>query len=410
MMRLRLLLCVLLPLAAAVSSHAQWQKTSGPDSVSSLAYGQVILADVGGTPALFTGTTHGVFRSLDAGMNWSLVSQGLTTLDVRALVIIRDTLFAGTHGGGVFHSADGGGTWVAANVGLTTLNVHTLLVHGLDLYAGADGGNIFWSTDKGATWSSIGIGVTDLAVKGLAFYGVSLFAGTEGEGVFQSANNGSTWSAVTNGLTSLSIHALLSDGTSIYAGTDSGVHKLPPHAGSWNSGNIGGDTKLKVQAMASTITAADIPVFLFAGTQDSGVFVSDHGTDWNAVNAGLTDLNIRALGIQSNQFVFAATNQGVWRRSLSEMTTSIFGSPLRTQTNFRVDPSGLVGFHLMSPVRVTITAFAPSGRKITTLLSEGFSVGSYTRRINTAGLPEGLYVFRMQAGGYTTSRKVLLAR
>jgi ligand-binding sensor domain-containing protein len=398
-------------LCACISlSHAQWVKTSGPDSVRTFTHGRVKLAEGGDALALFAGTTQGIFRSLDDGVNWVPMNGGLTSPLVRALAIFRDTLFAGTQGGGIYRSANGGVDWVTVNTGLTNLNVRTLLVHGIDFYAGTDSGKVFRSMDKGTTWSLIGTGMTDAAVNGLAFYHVSLFAGTEGGGVFRSANNGASWSAVNSGLTSLTVHCLRSDGTAIHAGTDSGVFKLPPHSENWSLGNLGDGAKPKVQAMTSTVVLNDLPVFLFAGTRDSGVFVSDHGIDWASINTGLTDLNVRAVGVQTYEFVFAATDQGVWRRPLSEVTTSIRGKPIVAPGDFRINLSGSVTFSLTSPTRVTLTAHTLSGRRVAVLLEREFSAGTHTHLVNAEGVPKGLYVYRLEAGAVVKTRKVVLAR
>ncbi len=47
----------------------------------------------------------------------------------------------------------------------------------------------------------------------------------------------------------------------------------------------------------------------FAGTEGGGIFRSDNdGASWQAINTGLTDLNVTAFAIQSNGYIFAGTN------------------------------------------------------------------------------------------------------
>lgn len=60
-----------------------------------------------GAENLFAGATSpshgsGVYLSTNTGRNWTAVNLGLTILDVRALVVHGTNLFAGTRGGGVF--------------------------------------------------------------------------------------------------------------------------------------------------------------------------------------------------------------------------------------------------------------------------------------------------------------------
>ncbi len=51
---------------------------------------------------------------MDGGNTWKVRHQGLTTLNVRTIVIPpRDsqTLYAGTNGSGLYRSANGGASW-----------------------------------------------------------------------------------------------------------------------------------------------------------------------------------------------------------------------------------------------------------------------------------------------------------
>lgn len=64
---------------------------------------------------VFASSTWGVFKSIDSGISWSAVNNGLADLYVEALAISPDykndsTVFAGTHIG-IFKSIDGGTSW-----------------------------------------------------------------------------------------------------------------------------------------------------------------------------------------------------------------------------------------------------------------------------------------------------------
>jgi len=56
------------------------------------------------------------FSRAGNGGSWSAINTGLTSLDVRALVVDpAGALYAGTNGGGVFKSSNGGTSWSAIN-------------------------------------------------------------------------------------------------------------------------------------------------------------------------------------------------------------------------------------------------------------------------------------------------------
>ena len=60
---------------------------------------------------------------------------------------------------------------------------------------------------------------------------------------------------------------------------------------------------------------------IIAGSDSLGVFLfSDDGDSLGSRNDGLTNLNIHTLTIDNNDYVYAGTDNGIWRRPLSEIT------------------------------------------------------------------------------------------
>ena len=100
---------------------------------------------------LYVGTSNGVFRSNNRGVNWSAV--GLTNREVRSLVVAPDSadhVYAGTRNDGVFETLDGGGSWRDITTGALTSaqSVYSLIIdvancHGL--LAGTSAGVYFLS-------------------------------------------------------------------------------------------------------------------------------------------------------------------------------------------------------------------------------------------------------------------------
>jgi hypothetical protein len=50
------------------------------------------------------------------------------------------------------------------------------------------------------------------------------------------------------------------------------------------------------------------------------------------------------------------------------------------------------------------------GRELSTLVSEVKAPGTYTVEWDARGLPSGVYFYRMQAGQFTETRKLVLLR
>jgi hypothetical protein len=406
----RLLLAFAL-FVSAMPLRAQWVRTNGPDSVTVLGNNNVVVGDVY-TNVIYAGAVGDVHLSVnyqwEPPQNYHLGSNDTVVL---SMVIPTHNsaiyVFAGMSGSGIFrHGINYDFPWVAVNTGLTNLFIHALATFGSnnnDIYAGTEDG-LFLSTNLGGNWTIVGTGLAGQTVRAIAFNGSTLLVGTN-NGVFLSTNGGTNWTPANNGLTTIDVRALVISGTSIYAGTEGGgVFRSMDNASNWAVVNSG-LTNLNVRAL--TPYGQNV----FAGTY-GGVFLSTNsGASWQAVNTGLTNSPVRALTVTSSPvFLYAGTLDGTWRRPLSEMVTSIADRSTGTPPYFRLLPTGGLSFTLSTPARVTLTAYKLTGEKAAVLLDERLPAGLHERYIHASALPYGLYIYRLQAGEITETRKVLLAR
>ncbi len=227
---LRLLFVLLFVCWSSVAT-AQWLDLGSPGGGG--IYG---LCAVGDT-MVAASSSGGVYLSTDQGAHWLSRSSGLTTLNVRSVVVHGSILFAGTLGGGVFLSSDMGANW--GTPVLTGRFVQALLSFNEMVFAGTEAG-IFKSTDGGISWSPSSTGLTNLTITSLAASGSRIFAGTYGSGVFASADTGLHWQPISNGLNTPTILSLVAVGKLVYAGTmGGGVVALTDTTGRWTFETVG---------------------------------------------------------------------------------------------------------------------------------------------------------------------------
>lgn len=386
------------------SLSAQWVEMNGPIGAQTTCFAS------SGTN-LFTATYGaGVFLSTNNGMSWTIVLPKI----VNTLAVSGQRIFAGTDREGVHISTDNGASWVVANSGLTSLDVRTFAFSGNNIFVGTYGG-VFLSTNNGANWIGVNNGLTNPLVNTLAISGTNIYAGTFLGGVFLSTNSGSTWSEVNSGLASKMVNALTVFGNNLYAGTDGGGVFLSSNAGtSWNAVSIG-IPNARIYAFASYSSN------LFVGTLRNGVFLStNNGKDWNTVNTGLTYLDVQALEI-SGAYIFAGTSPvGVWRRPLSELITSAESTPspdvFKLEQNY---PNPIhsgnntvttIKFQIPSTSAVTLKVYNTLGMEVATLVDEVKNPGSYDAPFDASGLSSGLYFYRLQAGSFTETKKLILLK
>jgi len=168
---------------------------------------------------LYVATPTGVFKSIDQANTW--VAAGMTGIDVRCLTAIDDTVFAGTNGSGIYKTIDGGINWVAVNNGLNSTNFRAIEAKGNTLFAGGQiGTGVFRSINGGASWSLLSGGLPAGSYRGFAHNNQLIVAGSFGAGVFYSLDNGDTWTAINNGLADLTIFDLELNSNYILAATN----------------------------------------------------------------------------------------------------------------------------------------------------------------------------------------------
>jgi hypothetical protein len=131
----------------------------------------------------------------------------------------------------------------------------------------------------------------------------------------------------------------------------------------------------------------------------------------------LTDANVYAFAVSGTNF-FIGTNGGVWRRPLSEMVTSVGRLSTDLPTHFSLEqnypnpfnPATTVYFSLPSKSFVSVKMFDALGRAVSALVSEELSAGTYTRQWNASNVPSGVYFYRMQAGEFVETKKMILLK
>ena len=367
----------------------------------------------------FAGTDgDGIFRSTN-GNDWEQVNTGLMNFYVFAFAEIGTYLFAGTDDG-VSRSANNGSNWTTVNNGLTNQFVQALVVIDAYLFVGTAGGGCFRSVNNGDFWEPVNSGFATSIVIEFTVNDAYLFAGTW-DYVYRSSNFGNDWISVSNGLTDQYIQALAVNDNYLYAGNNDGVSRSTDNGDNWE----------KVGLSSITVDAFSvIDENIFAGTETIGVFLStNNGGIWSGVNTGLTNYSVGALAV-SGTYLFAGTSgDGVWRRPLSEMITSVWETawndlPIEYKLGQNYpnpfNPSTKIKYSVPTSSNVVIKVFDILGNEIETLINEEKLVGNYEVEFSAKGgsasggnaynLPSGVYFYRLQADNFIETKKMMVMK
>jgi hypothetical protein len=379
----------------------------------------------------------GLFRSTNNGDSWLNRLSGNyynVFLDSAGAIETEDAVQ-------LYRSTNQGISWTTHSFsGYSFLGVHP---DGSYL-AGSTTSQIFRSTDLGASWTDLHTGVSwnggswaaTFNRRGDIFYSRSGSAG----GILASVDTGKTWKVVNSGLSSTLVFPLLVQPKGyIYAGTGgTGVYRsrrtidssMTPSAyvqpGVLSFGNVMitiadtlpftilnaglGDT-MRVGAISSTNSRFTVRlqggVIPPAGSITGGIIymptlvTTDTGTIQIPTNDPHTPVsNVHVSGAGSP---FTGISGGAPEH---------VPATLVLQQNYPnpFNPSTFISYGLPSRSHVSLSVFNALGQQVATLVNEDQGAGYHEVRFDSSNLASGTYFYKIQAGSFVQTKKLVLLR
>ncbi len=385
---------------------------------------------------VITSDSGTVYRSVDNGNNWTVVVD-TGTVDIAiapsgTIYLIKEVHFYGVLWNRLFSSSDNGAMWDTLNVEeqitppgwqspmLMNVSVsRTGIVYcGISRRSGEKGKCTFIasSTDDGITWTTPGwdlLGGYMFDYKGLSVISAGFDTGLNAlrsgwNDIYLSTDNGSSWTELGTApmfvgnchLLSLCLsgNVLLGGGTPEWGGC--GIFLSTDTCNTWTQ-----ISTLIPQAGLSMESGGNL-----VGTDSLGVFLfSDNGDSLGSKNEGLTNLSVYTLTSDNNDYAYAGTADGIWRRPLSEIVTSI-DNELSQPTYFILEqnypnpfnPITKIKYSVPQTSQVQIKVFDVLGNEIETLVNEEKPAGRYELAWRAANLPSGVYFYHLRTGDPST--------
>jgi len=406
-------------------AFAQW------GGISQLKYTRIkCLLTVNDSTVFLAGDNGTFLRSTDNGTTWTNVMQhGIEVDTLLSLGKGGGYIFAGANGvSSVYRSSDNGNSWIAANQGLPSIAVVNAFTW-IDstLYAAANYG-VFSSIDNGGHWridtaglglkqfypgqSSGMVGITSIRSK-------KLFAikSSSGGGVYTSSADSIDWVPI--GLETDWGNAIAAIDTNVFVGTPGGIYLYTGSGTMWLSRSKG----LPNNGQSCILTTADTILFAyysgFSTISVNGVYMSsDLGQTWVQINDSIFSGNVVKTMVTTKKYLIAGTQSGAWRLPLASVITSVNDITIHLPTDYVLsqnypnpfNPSTTVSFTLPLRSFVSLKVFDLLGRGVATIVSDELSAGSYTRQWNAANISSGIYFYRLQAGKYVETKKLILLK
>jgi hypothetical protein len=131
------------------------------------------------------------------------------------------------------------------------------------------------------------------------------------------------------------------------------------------------------------------------------------------------DTHIRVLTLDgSGNLVAGTAGSGVWFRPLSDMITSVNEQDRMLPRGYSLDqnypnpfnPTTAITFSVATYSHTSLKVYDILGREVATLVNEQKPAGTYTQKWNAENFPSGVYFYRLQAGSFTETKKLVLLK
>ena len=137
-----------------------------------------------------------------------------------------------------------------------------------------------------------------------------------------------------------------------------------------------------------------------------------------AVNSGSTYIFEPSFLTVIGTNLYAGGVTGLWRRPLSQMTTSveepIKDLPIKYSLSQNYpnpfNPTTNNTFRIPQKAHVALSVFNILGQRVATLVNRVLNAGPYRVTFDGNGLASGVYIYRLKADNFVVSKKLLLLK
>jgi len=398
---------------------------------------------------------RGVIGFSDMDTAWVENNVGLNDVIIESIIVDENNnVWVGSLKNGIFYTSNAGNSWIEQSNGIR-INAHCELVvsRDNDIFAVGDYSvqkynriNHIWEVKLGYGNLYLGIKEQD-----------TIFAGSGTMGIAVSYDNGETWNWSPPYYSFISSIKVLNDRSTLAGGANKIYHSTN-HGISWetffeynnygltdieqmdtgyllaayhlydnNPPSFDGKLLLSTDNGQGWTSIADsinpyiyciVPYTnnrIFIGTKNGVYLSTDHGNEWQQLNDGLDDLYIHSLAIDDFGYIYAGTEEGLYK-SNSNIITNLRDQEIPQSfylsQNYPnpFNPTTTIKYKIPGLSFVTLKVYDVLGNEIETLVDEEKAVGSYEVEFSATALPSGIYFYRLQAGNYVETKKMVLLR
>lgn len=412
-----------------------------------------------GKTVVAAGHNSQILVSKDSGSTWNDLTPP-AEINFKYIKYFSNNFVIAFDGSNVYHSFDSCNTW-AKHALPTGLDICITMLDSQNGWIADDSSRIYNTSNSGITWNLqrefnyLDPNTTLDPLKGIYFFDENFGCSVGGNGyITATTNGGENWESKVSPISTTLNGVFVASINKAWAVGESGtILTTSDTCNSWTTQDCPINTTLRSVTFTDTLNGyilGDNGTFL--KTTDGGQlwqlaaslnstlnamrFVStsagwiaadngkifrtvDGGEHWetqeSGVQSNLTSMdfidNYSGIVVGENGIILTTSNGGV-TSSLENENHNALPKTFELKQNFPnpFNPITKISFSLPSNEFAVLKIYDILGRVITTLVSEEKSAGTYSINFDASKLASGVYIYKIQAGNFINSKKMILLK
>lgn len=372
----------------------------------------------------YYGSTGGVLKkTTDGGSSWSALTTGFSTTINTIAFPSALVGYLGSTGGAIRKTTNGGTSWTALTSGVSTSITSIYFLDESNGYAVGASGTILKTTDGGASWTKQTSGTTQ-GLNFVRFGDVSagLAVGNSGT-ILVTTSGGSTWTAQTSGTTQNLRATVLAgvnntfvcggNGTILYNNDQTLPVELTSFTATADQSTITlkWRTATEINCYGFAIERhVQSPDFSASPSWDAIGFVPGNGNSNTPryysfvdkrMQGGQYTYRLKKIDLDGSYEYSPAINASLAMKP-GVFAVANYPNPFNPETNFQ--------YSIPVASVVNLSLFNMLGQHVATVVNEYKEAGTYQVSFDGSKFSSGMYLYTLQAGKNTITKKMLLLK
>jgi photosystem II stability/assembly factor-like uncharacterized protein len=353
-----------------------------------------------------------IYKTIDGGKNWVKQISGTTNALLKVYFSDANTGTAVGNNGTILRTVDGGANWLS-QTSSTTKNLYSVYFTNTNIgVVVGGGGTILRTTNGGNNWTAQTSGATNFLYDIVCLDVMNYYVVGSWGLISHTTNGGANWTGVSqNGGVTSALNSIyfVNNNVGFAVGVGGVIIKTTNGGTNWFSI---GNSNITNELMAMSFLNANNGFIVGYG----GLILktTDGGANWNTQSSGLWD-DLFGIAIKNDFGLIVSYNGAILTKSSNATRVATEKLPLSftLAQNYPnpFNPSTRIEYTIPENSLVELKIYDTFGREVETLVNKQLTTGTYSimwePKSKHGGVTSGVYYYRLKAGKFIETRKMI---